>query len=148
MSREEGLASNLCLTAVEDYTLRMQPCTSSEEDSTGQLWSLDQSTGQLSLSKGGLCLWLPTPPSVSLYAKPLTGPPGRGQPMGLAVLNRQATGVEGQVIDLGLLGLAHAQSVTVRDIWAGTTSPPVSGNFTTRSIDSHETLLLVITPVN
>lgn len=142
VSREVG-TTNLCLTASPEYTLEIQPCSSNDN----QIWALDESTGQLSLVSTDLCLFMPAPPPVSLYAKPLTAAAGgHGQPIAVAVLNRGDTGVGGQTIDLALFGFAPAQSVKVRDIWANTDSQAVTGNFTTRAIDSHETLLLVLTP--
>ncbi len=68
--------------------------------------------------------------------------------MALAVLNRGSAGVPGQNVSLADLGFAPAQRVVVRDVWAGTTSGAVAGAFVTRAIDTHETLLLKITPLS
>ena len=155
---EVGVPNNMCLTATpgsSDPTTRVtiQTCTGSSGGTSGgpgQVWALSPTTGALSLVGGSdsTCMWLPTAPLVNLYAKPLSPIPGKGQPMGLAVLNRGGSAIPGQVVDLTLLGFAPAQRVVIRDIWADTTSStPVFGNFTTRGLDSHETVLLVITPV-
>ena len=103
-------------------------------------WAAD---GRLSLPGafgGALRLQQLTAGGLSLYAKPLLG----GQ-LALAVLNRAATPLAGgATIDLVALGFAPATRVTVRDVWAASTSAPLAGSFTTRAIDSHETLLLRI----
>ena len=83
---------------------------------------------------------------MNYYYKPLA--PAQGaKPLALAVLNRGPTAVPGQAVNLTDLGFAPQQSVVVYDIWADTTSSPVEGSFTTRAIESHETVLLKITPV-
>jgi hypothetical protein len=139
-------AAGMCLLASDaaapPVTLALAPCASASA------WELG-ANGELALagSAPALCLSLPSPAAVDFYLKPLA-PRGGVQPLALAVLNRGAAAVAaGVVVDLAALGFAAAQAATVRDIWAGTTSAPVKGSFTTRAIESHETLLLVITPV-
>jgi hypothetical protein len=151
VSSEVGAGGALCLAAVpasggSGGQLSLQPC---QAGSPLQTWALAPAGGLLSLPllPAPQCVFYPAPPAVSVYAKPLLPLPGLGQPFGLAVLNRNAGAVGGQVVDLAALGYAPAQAVTVRDIWAGTSSGPVLGNFTTRAIASHETLLFRITPV-
>ena len=139
VSREQGAGATSCLTAGSpDTTLTLAPCATPL--GPWQAWALGAG-GALSLPRApsAPCLAVPAPPAVSLYAKPLMG-----GDLGLAVLNRGEAGVGGQVVDLGALGFAPAQRVTVRDIWEGTTSAPVQGSFTTRAVGSHETLLLRI----
>jgi hypothetical protein len=51
-----------------------------------------------------------------------------------------------QTIDLTTFAFAPSATVTVRDIWANTTST-ATGSFTTRAVGSHETLLLRVTQV-
>jgi alpha-galactosidase len=89
-----------------------------------------------------------TPPSanVTFYYKPLA-PVENSQSIAIAVLNRGLTGVPGQNLSFADLGFASAQRIIVRDIWAGTSSPAFQSSIITRSIDSHETLLLKLTPV-
>lgn len=95
---------------------------------------------------GPTCLWAPTPAPVDIYAKPLApsvAPNGvLSQGLALAILNRADTAVAGQVIDLTQFSYGPSTGVMVRDVWAATTLGPFKGNFTTRPIDSHETVLL------
>ena len=88
----------------------------------------------------------PPAANVSYYYKPLL-PQGGAQSIALAVLNRGDEALPGQNFSLADLGFAVTQRVAVRDIWAATTSAPVQGSFVTRPIDSHEALLLKLTPV-
>ncbi len=149
-SAETG-AGAACLTASSDPSaesaLVIEPCAGA--GAANQTWAIDAASGALSLPLAAppACVWYPAPPPVDLYAKPLSAPPGGAQPIALAVLNRNKDDAPAQTVDLTALGFAPAQQVTVRDIWADTTSAPVSGSFETRPIASHETLLLKITPV-
>jgi alpha-galactosidase len=145
-------AARQCLTGAPGAAgpqLAIQPCAAGNPL---QAWSLSAG-GQLSIASGGgggapLCAWLPdvSDAQVNVYYKPLA-PANGAQPIALAVLNRGAAGVPGQNVSLADLGFAEAQRVVVRDVWAATTSAPVAGSFVTRAIDSHETLLLRVTPV-
>lgn len=103
-------------------------------------WSAD---GTLTLAAfGGVALQQLAPPPVSVYAKPLLG----GE-LALAVLNRAPTALaDGVLLNFTQFGFPAAQRVSVRDIWQATTLGPFTGGFTTRAIDSHETLLLRLTP--
>ena len=78
------------------------------------------------------------PSAVNMYSKPLLG-----GDLALAVLNRGATAIPGGIlVDFAAIaGYAPAQKLMVRDIWMAQTLGPFAGNFTTRAIDSHETLL-------
>ena len=153
VSREAG-AGGMCLAAAPSPDapgglLSLQPC---QPGAPAQTWALDAAGGgALSLPlltpAAPQCVFFPGAPAVGAYAKPLSPIAGVGQPFALALLNRGEQGVAGQVVDLASLGFAPAQRVTVRDIWADTTSAPLSGAFTTRPVASHETLLLRITPV-
>ena len=62
-----------------------------------------------------------------------------GSPSSTVVLRPWAGG---QLVDLGALGFAPAQSLLVHDVWRNATLGPVFRNFTTRGVDAHETLLL------
>ena len=84
--------------------------------------------------------------NVTFYYKPLA-PVGGAQSVAIAVLNRGTEGAPGQNVSFADLGFSSAQRVVMRDIWAGSTSAPCQGSFVTRTIDSHETLLLKFTPV-
>ena len=84
--------------------------------------------------------------NVSFYYKPLAAVAG-AQSIAIAVLNRGLVNVSGQNVSLVDLGFPAAQSVVVLDVWANTTSAPYQGSFMTRSIESHEVLLLKLTPV-
>ena len=86
------------------------------------------------------------PANVSFYYKPLL-PQAGAQSVALAVLNRGNVALPGVNISFEDLGFALSQRVVVRDIWAQTTSALLQGSFVTRPIDSHETLLLKLTPV-
>jgi alpha-galactosidase len=86
------------------------------------------------------------PANVSFYYKPLL-PQAGAQSVALAVLNRGNVALPGVNISFEDLGFAFSQRVVVRDIWAQTTSALLQGSFVTRPIDSHETLLLKLTPV-
>jgi len=147
ITTQESGAGKQCLTGVpgsQGPQLSIAPCV---PGAALQTWALD-GTGVLSLplAQGGAqCLWLPSPPPVNFYYKPLA-PEGGVQPLALAVLNRGDVGVGGQTVSLGDFGFAPSQKVIVRDIWAESNSEPVAGSFTTRPIGSHETLLLRITP--
>jgi hypothetical protein len=88
----------------------------------------------------------PPPANVSYYYKPLL-PQGGAQSIALAVLNRGDAALTGQSFSFADLGFPLAQRIVVRDIWATTTSAPLQGSFVTRPIDSHEVLLLKLTPV-
>jgi hypothetical protein len=149
-----GMQGRLCLAAVAAQgdsggQLSLQVCSSSDPLQT---WALQGGEGgsssPLALPRLPVprCAYFPAPPAVSVYAKPLS-PEAGGQPVALAVLNRGSASVPGQVVSLEALGFAPAQAVVVRDVWAGSTSAAVAGNFTTREVGSHETLLLKITPV-
>ena len=98
-------------------------------------WGAD---GRLSLAAfGGVGLQQLAPPTLSLYVKPLLG-----GDVALALLNRAPAPLAGgTMVDLTALGFAPATRVSVRDVWAAATEVH-AGNFTTRAIDSHETLLL------
>jgi hypothetical protein len=141
-------AAGMCLTASDPAAppaaLSLAPCGGAPPRAA-QAWARG-AHGELALAGTALCLQLPGAATVDTYLKPLA-PRGGVQPLALAVLNRGAAGVGPQVIDLASLGFAPAQRVTVRDVWAAATGAPVAGSFATRAIDSHETLLLVITPV-
>lgn len=149
-TRADGAAGQ-CLTGVPGGAgaqLVVKPCAPGGDPL--QAWTLG-ADGRLALENGGgdpLCAWLPdvSDAAVNLYYKPLA-PAGGVQPIALAVLNRGAAGVPGQNVSLADLGFAPSQRVVVRDVWAATTSGPVAGAFITRAIDSHETLLLKVTPV-
>ena len=151
-SRASGAGAQ-CLTGAPGGAgaqLEIQPCTAGNPL---QSWALG-ADGRLELpgaSGGALCAWLPDVDgaAVNAYYKPLAPPPGGGgaQPVALALLNRGAAGVPGQNVSLADLGFAPAQRVVVRDVWAATTSEAVAGAVVTRTIASHETLLLKITPV-
>lgn len=144
VAREAG-AVNMCLAAADaGASLVIAPC----DGGALQTWALG-ADGTLSLplvTPAPLCLWLPTPPTINFYVKPLA-PRNGTQPIAVAILNRGDAAVGPQTLQLGDLGLAPAQRVIVRDVWAATTSAPVAGVVATRGIDSHETLLLVVTPV-
>jgi hypothetical protein len=53
--------------------------------------------------------------------------------------------VPGVLVNLASFSFAPSTGVFVRDVWANTTSGPVYGNFTTRALQGHETLLLRLT---
>ena len=126
--------------------LSIAPCSAGSPEQTWDL-SADGTLSLAAASGGPVCAWLPGATStINYYYKPLA-PKGGTQPIALAVLNRGATGVPAQIFNLTDLGIAPSQMVVVRDIWADTTSAPQTGVFVTRPIDTHETLLLVITPV-
>lgn len=88
----------------------------------------------------------PPPANVSYFYKPLL-PQAGAQSIALAVLNRGDAALPGQTFSFADLGFPLAQRIVVRDIWAATTSAPLQGSFVTRPIDSHEVLLLKLTPV-
>jgi len=148
-SREAGAAGQ-CLTASDPaappVTLALAPC-GAPPPRAAQAWARG-ARGELALAgtAPALCLNVPTPAAVNFYLKPLA-PAAGVQPLALAVLNRGAAVVGPQTVDLATLGFAPAQRVVVRDVWAATTSGAVVGSFATRSIESHETLLLTIAPV-
>ncbi len=128
--------------------LSIAPCSAA--GAPDQTWTLG-ADGTLTLAAAAgapVCAWLPDGAAVPInyYYKPLA-PRGGVQPIALAVLNRGAVGVPGQVFNFSDLGFASGQAVVVRDVWAETTSAPAKDSFVTRPIDTHETLLLVITPV-
>lgn len=145
-------SSPLCLTGVDPSTqpfstALLQPC----DGRATQQWKYG-TDGSLCLPStvwsGPTCLWQPTPSSVNMYAKPLApsvAPNGKqSQGLALAVLNRGDAAVQGQLIDLTQFSYGPSTPVMVRDIWQGVTQGPFAGNFTTRPIASHETLLLRI----
>jgi hypothetical protein len=91
--------------------------------------------------------FLPPPPSLPAavrYMKPLA-PAGGAQSLALAILNRDTGPVPGAFVDLTSFSFAPSAGVVVRDVWANTTLGPVFGNFTTRPLAGHETLLLRLT---
>ena len=89
---------------------------------------------------------VPPPGNVTYYYKPLA-PTKCAQSIAIAILNRGPKGVPGQNVSFMDIGFPAAQWIVVRDIWADTTLPPTQSFFFTRAIDSHETLLLKITPL-
>jgi hypothetical protein len=145
-------AQPLCLTAVDPSTspfsqLIVDTCATGRAD---QQWDFN-ADGTLSVS-------LPSSPSQplcltefsaggSLYAKPLlpSVAPGATRPsqnIAIAVLNRLSGSVPGYFVDLTQFSFTPAQRVMVRDIWANQTLGPFAGNFTTRPLASHETILM------
>lgn len=90
-----------------------------------------------------LCLFVPLCGWVR-YMKPLA-PLAGTQSLALALLNRSPGPVPGTLVDLTSFSFAPAAGVMVRDVWANTTLGPVYGNFTTRPLQGHETLLLRLT---
>jgi hypothetical protein len=112
-------------------------------------WGADGTLSAVVATGGpALCLWEPIAPA-SMYAKPLAPARPQGasrvsQPIAVAILNREADAHPGFVVDLTAFSFAPAAQVLVRDVWAGTTGGPFQGLFTTRAVESHETLLLTI----
>ena len=119
--------------------LRLGPCDGSE--GVGGVWYLEGSTGRLSLAAGTFgisrpCLAGVTQPMLDLFSRDM-----ENGDLALALLNRGATRQEGVMILLAELGYAPAQRVIVRDVWAKETKT-VMGSYTTRAMDTHETILL------
>jgi len=145
-------SSPLCLTAVDPTTspfsqIIVDTCTANQNT---QQWTYNNNDHSLSvtLPSGQYCL-TEIINNGYLYMKPLapTLSPGATYPsqnLALAILNRQSQTVPGYFIDLTLFSFTPNQGVIVRDIWANTTLGPYRGNFTTRELQAHETILLRI----
>ena len=106
------------------------------------VWQLDGSTGRLGLAPGTFgekhpCAGAQAPADLDLFARDM-----ENGDVALALLNRGRAGAGPQTIDLTLLGYAPATPVFVRDVWAAATLGPFAGAFSTRALESHETLLL------
>jgi hypothetical protein len=141
VSQVAGAAQPLCLTGVDPATgpstqLVVDVC----DGRAAQAWAWDAPTGTLrlpSLPAASQCLTLLAPPALDAYMKTMDD-----GDVALALLNRGAAAAPPQTVDLTGFGYAPAQAVYVRDVWAAATLGPFSGSFTTRAVESHETLLL------
>lgn len=142
--------SPLCITAVDPTASPFsQAIVDTCDGRNAQKWTWG-ADGTLSASvvSGGPALCLTEPiPDASVYVKPLapSQPPGASrasQPLAIAILNRDSVEHVGYTFNLTSFSFAPASNIMVRDVWAGTTSGPFSGSFTTRAAASHETLLL------
>jgi hypothetical protein len=141
-------AQPLCLTAVDPATspvsqLIVDTCGAGRADQAWT-WNAD-GTLSVTFSAGGPASCLTEfALGGSLYAKPLSPAEG-SQALALAVLNRgDQTMEEGFLVDLTLFSFAPSEPVLVYDVWANSTSGPFAGNFTTRPVASHETVLLKV----
>lgn len=144
-------SSPLCLTAVDPQTspysqIIVDTCSGTRTD---QQWTYgNDNTLSVTLPSGQYCL-TELINSGSFYMKPLApalspGASYASQNLALAILNRQPNTVPGYFIDLTMFSFTPLQKVIVRDIWMNTTLGPFAGNFTTRSLEAHETILLRI----
>jgi len=142
-SKVDGASEALCLTGVDPATApQSQLLVDTCDGRATQQWTVDSATGELrlaSLPPASQCLALLTPPVVNLYSKTM-----RNGEVAVGVLNRGATAVPSQTVDLSLFSFAPAQGVMVTAVWANVTEGPFFGSFETRSLQSHETLLFLL----
>jgi hypothetical protein len=139
VSNVSGAAAPLCLTGVDPATAPHSQLIADVCDGRAtQQWTFSASSVSLAaMPAASQCLTLFAPPPVDAYMKPMNN-----GDVALALLNRGASDVGAQTVDLAQFGYAPAQAVYVRDVWAATTLGPFMGSFATRAVASHETLLL------
>ena len=141
VSQVDGAAQPLCLTGLDPASApRSQLIVDVCDGRAEQQWTVDAASKTVRLAAmppASQCLTLFAPPAVDAYMKTMDN-----GDVALALLNRGASDVAGQTVDLTQFGYAPATPVFVRDVWAATTLGPFAGAFSTRGVASHETLLL------